>query len=145
MKSQEVIFKNDEDYLSRRNKMYDNINKTIIKWVITDKFEYEHMSYQGLTSRQQIHIGDSLRYELKNFTEHKCDEWCDNVSFNIMLGISGFLDGLVNIERITEFTAKEYTKLIHNSIIYQLDNDKHSPCLLDDIRRFPDDIRTESE
>ena len=145
MESQKVIFKNNEDYLSRRNKIYDNIKETIIKWIIKDKFEYKHMSYQGLTSRQELYIGDSLRYELKNFTEHKCDEWCDNVSFNIMLGISGFLDSLVKIERITDFTAEEYAKLIYNSIIYQLDNDKHSPCLLDDIRQFPNDISSESE
>jgi hypothetical protein len=145
MESQEVIFKNKEDYLSRRNKMYDNIKETIIEWIIKDKFEYEHMSYQGLTPRQRLHIEDSLRYELKKFTEHKCDEWCDNVSFNIILGIRGFLDGLSEIKRITDFTAEEYAKLIHNSIIYQLDNDKHSPCLLDDIRQFPNDISSESE
>ena len=143
MKPQTVIFKSDEDYISKRNKMYDNIKETIDKWVITDKFEYEHMSYQGLTSRQDLHISDVLRDELKDFTQNKCDDWCDEICFNIMLGIRGLLDGLVKIKRITDFTAEEYAKLIHNSIMYQLDNDEHCPCLLDDIRMFPDNSETE--
>jgi hypothetical protein len=60
-----------------------------------------------------------------------------------MLWIRGLLDGLVKIKRITDYTAEEYAKLIHNSIMYQLDNDKHSPCLLDNIRIFPDNSETE--
>ncbi len=50
-----------------------------------------------------------------------------------MLGVAGFLDSLIKIERINNFTAEEYTELIYNSIIYQLDNDEHSPNLLQDI------------
>ena len=143
MKPQAVIFTSAEDYISKRNKMYDNIKETIDEWVIKDKFEYEHMSYQGLTSRQQLNIEETLTHELKKFTEHKCDDWCDETSFYIMLGIRGLLDGLVKIKRITDFSAKEYAKLIHNSIMYQLDNDEHSPCLLEDIRIFPDNSETE--
>ena len=56
------------------------------------------------------------------------------MSSNIMLGISGFLDGLVKIKRINDFTSNEYATLIHNSIMYQLDNDEHYPCLLEDIK-----------
>jgi len=143
MKPQPVIFKSNEDYVSQRNKMYDNIKETINKWVITDKFEYEHMSYQGLTSRQQLYIEAKITHELKEFTKNKCDDWCDETSFYIILGIRGLLDGLVKIKRITDFTAEEYAKLIHNSIMYQLDNDEHSHCLLDDIRIFPDNSETE--
>jgi hypothetical protein len=143
MKPHTVIFKSNEDYISLRDKMYDNIKETINKCVITDKFEYEHMNYQGLTSRQNLYIFDALSDELKKFTEHKCDNWCDEISFNIMLGIRGFLDGLVKIEKINDLKAEEYAKLIHNSIMYQLDNDEHSPCLLDDIRIFSDNSETE--
>ena len=140
---QQVIFKSDDDYISKRDKMYDNIKETINKWVIKDKFEYEHMSYQGLTSRQHFNIEEKITHELKEFTENKCDDWCDETSFYIMLGIKGLLNGLVKIKRIADFTAEEYAKLIHNSIIYQLDNDEHSPCLLEYIRIFPDNSETE--
>ncbi len=143
MEPQTIIFKSNEDYISKRNKMYDNIKDIINECVITDKFEYEHMSYQGLTSRQDLYISVVLCDELKKFTEHKCDDWCDKISFNIMLGINGFLNGLIKIKRVTDFTAKEYAKLIHNSIMYQLDNGEHSPCLLEDIIILPDSSDTE--
>jgi hypothetical protein len=91
------------------------------------------MSNLGLTPRQKINISPVLHNELNKFTENKCVEWCDKSSFNIMLGIAGFLDGLIKIKRINDFTAEEYTELIYNSIIYQLGNDEHSPALLEDI------------
>jgi hypothetical protein len=134
----QIIFKDNNDYLSKRNKMYDNIKETIDEWVIKDKFEYEHMSYQGLTSRQEINIRETLTNELNKFTGQKYDNWCNELSFNIILGIRGFLDGLIKIERITDFTAEEYAKLIYNSIIYQLDNDEYSHCLLDNISTILD-------
>ena len=121
MKSQQVIFKDVNDYLSRRNKMSDNIKGSIIEWVIKDKFEYEQMIYQGLTSKQMVNIDETLRDELAKFTEHKCDDLCYKISLNIILGIMGIFDGLNIIKRSTDFSAEEYAELIHNSIMYQLD------------------------
>jgi len=134
MELNKVIFSNVDEYLLKRNKMYDNIKKTIIECVTEDTFEYEHMSYQGLTSRQRLYIIESLSNELQNFTQNKCNDWCDDISFKIILGIEGFLDGLVKINKINNFTGEEYADLIHNSIVYQLDNDKHYPCLLEHIK-----------
>lgn len=143
MEPQTVIFTSNEDYSLKRNKMYDNIKKTIDEWVIKDKFEYEHMSYQGLTTSQELNIKESLTHELKVFTQHKCDDWCEKTSFYIILGIRALLYGLVEIKRMTDLSATECANLIHNSIMYQLDNDKNYPCLLDDIATFPDISETE--
>ena len=41
------------------------------KWIIEDNFEYQHMSYQGLTSRQQINIQYYIEQALKIFTKEK--------------------------------------------------------------------------
>ena len=133
MEQQKVIFEKDEDYVLKRNIMYDNIKKIIFDCIVEDKFEYRHMSNLGLTPRQNLEISQVLHNELNNFIENKCVEWCDKTSFNIMLGVAGFLDGLIKIKRINDFTAEEYTELIYNSIIYQLGNDEHSPALLEDI------------
>jgi hypothetical protein len=133
MEQQKVIFEKDEDYILKRNIMYYNIKKIIFDCIVEDEFEYRHMSHLGLTPRQKLNILPVLHNELNKFTENKCVEWCDKSSFNIMLGIAGFLDGLIKIKRINDFTAEEYTELIYNSIIYQLGNDEHSPALLEDI------------
>ena len=140
MNLQTVTFENYKSYISNRKKMFNNIKNTINNWVIIDSFEYEYMIYHGLTSRQRINIDDSLTYELKEFTQHKCDDWCDEITFNIMLGVAGFLDSLVKIKRITDFTPKECATLIYNSIIYQLELDG----LLNDIVIISDDSESDN-
>ncbi len=134
----EIHFQNKEEYIIKRDLMYENIKKTIDEWVVTDTFEYEHMDYQGLTSRQKINIGYTLIEELKKFTNNMYNDWCDEIVFYIIHGLKGFLDGLVKINKITNFTAEELSILIYNSIIYQLDNDEHSPTILEDIVKFPE-------
>jgi len=143
MEQHKVIFENYDDYISKRDIMYENIKKNIIACIVEDEVEYQYMSKFGLTPRQKLNISPVLHDELNKFTENKCVEWCDKTSFNIMLGIAGFLDGLIKIKRINDFTAEEYTELIYNSIIYQLGNDEHSPALLEDIRIINNDSDTE--
>jgi hypothetical protein len=143
MEQQKVIFEKDKDYILKRNIMYNNIKKIIFDCIVKDEFEYRHMSNLGLTPRQNLEISQVLHNELNKFTENKCVEWCDKTSFNIMLGIAGFLDGLIKIKRINDFTAEEYTELIYNSIIYQLDNNEHSPNLLEDILIINNNFETE--
>jgi hypothetical protein len=143
MEQQKVIFEKYEDYILKKNIMYDNIKKVIFECIVEDEVEYQYMNKFGLTPRQDLNISPVLYNELNKFTENKCIEWCDKTSFNIMLGIAGFLDSLIKIERINNFTAEEYTELIYNSIIYQLDNDEHSPNLLQDIVIINNDSDTE--
>jgi hypothetical protein len=122
MEQHKIIFENYDDYISKQDIMYENIKKIIFDCIVEDEFEYRHMSNLGLTPRQKLEISPVLNNELNKFSDNKCIEWCDKTSFNIILGVEGFLDGLVKIKRINDFTAEEYTELIYNSIIYQLDN-----------------------
>ena len=122
MEQQKVIFENYDDYISKKDIIYDNIKKIIFDSIIEDEFEYIHMSDLGLTPRQKLEISPVIYNELNKFTENKCVEWCDKISIYIMLGIEGFLDGLIKIKRINDFTPEEYVELIYNTIIYQLDN-----------------------
>jgi hypothetical protein len=137
MEQQKVIFEKDEDYILKRNIMYNNIKKIIFDCIVEDEFEYRHMSNLGLTPRQKLEISPVIYNELNKFTENKCVEWCDKTSIYIMLGIEGFLDGLIKIKRINDFTPEEYVELIYNTIIYQLDN------VLEDIRIINNDDETE--
>lgn len=137
MEQHKVIFENYDNYISKIDIMYENIKKVIFECIIEDEFEYQYMSKFGITPRQKLNILPVLHNELNKFTENKCVEWCDKTSFNIILGVEGFLDGLVKIKRINDFTAEEYNELIYNTIIYQLDN------LLEDIRIINNDYETE--
>ena len=136
MKNNLYFFNNEEDYLNKRNKMYNNIKKNIIECIINNKKEFDAMKYQGLTSGQDLAISFLLTKELKKLTENKCDNWCEEITFNIMIGINSFLDGLVKIKRMNNFTSEEIANLIYNSILYQLDNDEIDPYLLYDIKIY---------
>lgn len=142
MEQQKVIFENYNDYISKRNIMYYNIKKKIIACIDTDEKYYSICIY-GISSTLDLTISGVLDNELNKFTENKCIKWCDEISIYIMLGIRGFFDSLIKIKRINDFTAGEYVELIYNTIIYQLDNDEHSPSLLEDIRIINNDSDTE--
>jgi hypothetical protein len=123
---------NAEDYILKRNIMYEHIKETINQWVVIDTFEYEHMSWQGLTARQRINIDSTLENELKNITNNNFNDWCSQTSQTIILCIQAFLKGLVNINKINNFTSEEYAKLIYDIIVYYID-DETGPQLLEEV------------
>lgn len=127
-----TISMNAEDYILKRNIMYEHIKETINQWVVIDTFEYEHMSCQGLTARQRINIDSTLENELKNITNNNFNDWCSQTSQTIILCIQAFLKGLVNINKINNFTSEEYAKLIYDIIVYYID-DETGPQLLEEV------------
>jgi hypothetical protein len=127
-----TISMNAEDYILKRNIMYEHIKETINQWVVIDTFEYEHMSWQGLTARQRINIDSTLENELKNITNNNFNDWCSQTSQTIILCIQAFLKGLVNINKINNFTSEEYAKLIYDIIVYYID-DETGPQLLEEV------------
>ncbi len=136
------IFVHYDEYKLAKDSMYYKIRDTIDNCIVNDEFEYNHMSYQGLTFRQLFTIGDELIDELNKFTENKLNEWCIKISSNIMNSIQGIFKGLVNINKINNFTPTELADLVYTSIVYQLDDGSHSPCLLEEvsiIESFSDD------
>ena len=143
-----IIFNSKTEFLSKRNKMYDNIKQCIDDWVINDTIEYNAMTSldMGLTPRQNIHISQTLTDELKSFTENKCDEWCNEISFHIMVGIASFLDGLLKIDRLDDFSPEECTELIYNSITYQLDGERAGhEGMLSDVVSYPNESNESNE
>jgi len=83
-----------------------------------------------------VDIEEILKKELNKFSENQCNEWCSTTTTYIIWSLRGFFDSLIKINKINDFTAEEIVVLIYNTIIYQLDNDGHSPYLLEDIVKF---------
>lgn len=126
---------NQEEYISKRNFMYNNIKKSIIN----DGIKYDHLGNDSLWLRLEKNIIDILTYELKKFTENKCNDWCDKIAFHIYLGIRGFFEGLVKLKKINNFTSEECRELFYINIINQLDDDNYSPCLLEDFKIYQEE------
>lgn len=134
------VYKNRKEYIDLRDSIYNNIKDCIYKWIVTDKFEYTYMFKSGLTTRQEINLKCCLEYNLFKLSNNK--EWSQNISFSIVNGISGFFYGMINIgvwENIyLKLEAKQIADMIYENIIFQLDDDKHSPYYLEEIIRDDD-------
>ncbi len=128
-----VIFETHYEFLYKRTDMYIKISESIKTYIINDNYEYGHMKYIGLTPTQKIHISNLLNILLKEFTQNKCNEWCDTISSHIVYGIEGFIIGLLNINKIKTLTAEELSQMIISSITYQLGNCNHCDNLLAEV------------
>ena len=106
-------------------KAYQIIKNGLNKWIIEDNFEYQHMSYQGLTSRQQINIPYYIEQALNIITKENNKEWVEKISYDIIYGIEGFLNGFIktgNWDLIySQLDSETMSNLIYNNIIWQLD------------------------
>ena len=92
------------------------------------------MSYDGLTSRQNIYIAECLETELTLLTNN--GEWSSKIAWEIIYGIEASFISLVEIGKINLFTADELAKMIYKNITWQLDDNTHSPCILEDIPHY---------
>jgi hypothetical protein len=126
-----VVFNTDIEYRTKRDELYNKIHQIIYNSNIINKYNY--MDDYGITLRQQNDIYYELNIALKEFTQNKCDDWCDKTTFYIMSGVEGFLNALVKINKIEEFNAEELAEMIYNSIVYQLYGDNHDSYLLDQV------------
>ena len=130
-----IVFSNWEEYENVRNEAYAIIKQGCDKWIIEDTFEYDHMSYQGLTSRQDLNLPYYIKQALDLITKNQNKEWCDKVSQEIIYSIRGVLNQLVDAgfwENIySESTPISMSKFIYDNIVWQLDDGNHYPCILD--------------
>ena len=135
-----IEYSNLEEWETKKKEAYQIIKNGLNKWIIEDNFEYQHMSSQGLTSRQQMNIPYYIEQALKIITKENNKEWVEKISYDIIYGIEGFLNGFIktgNWDLIySQLDSETMSNLIYNNIIWQLDNGEHSPCILEDIAIF---------
>ena len=138
-----IEYSNLEEYETKKEEAYQIIKNGLEKNIIEDNFEYQHMSYQGLTSRQQMNIPYYIQEALNLITKGNNKEWIEKISYDIIYGIKGFLNGFIkagNWEEIyCQLDPEKMSNLIYNNIIWQLDDGEHYPCILDDIAIFEEE------
>lgn len=135
-----IEYSNLEEWETKKKEAYLIIKNGLNECIIEDNFEYQHMAYQGLTSRQQIYISEYIEEALKIITKGNNEEWTKKISYDIIYGIEGFLNGFIETgiwELIySQLEPETMSNLIYNNIIWQLGNGEHSPCILEDIAIF---------
>jgi hypothetical protein len=137
-----IDFANMEEYKIKKNEAYKIIREGIDKWIIEDTFEYEHMSYRGLTPRQNVNITIYIEKALNLITKEQNKEWAYRISNEIIYGINGFLNTLIDTEIweliYSQLNSKIMSDIIYNNIVWQLDDGdtSNSSGILGDIRLF---------
>ena len=130
-----IVYSNWEEYENVQKEAYAIIKQGCDKWIIEDTFEYEHMSYQGLTSRQDLNLPYYIEKALNLITKNQNKEWSMKISSEIIYSIRGVLNQLIDAgfwENIySEYTPNLMSKFIYDNIIWQLDDGNHIPCILD--------------
>ena len=132
-----IEYSNFEEWETKKKEAYQIIKNGLNKLIIEDNFEYNHMSYQGLTRRQQNNIPYYIEQALNLITKENNKEWAENISYDITYGIEGFFNGFIktgNWDLIySQLDPETISNLIYNNIIWQLDDGEHYPCILMDI------------
>ena len=136
--SPKLKYKNEEEWQERKVQAYKIIEDGLFEWIVMDELEYECMEFQGLTLRQQSFIPGYIEKALFLLTEDK--EWSENISHGIVYGIKGFIESMIKIgvwEKVfPDLSNVGLSNMIYSNIIYQLGDNTHSPCLLEDVPVF---------
>jgi hypothetical protein len=132
-----IVYNNLDEWTNVRNTMYENIKNQIYK-IIIDKNEYNYMIYQGLTEVQRVHLMDFLQQQFEKISNN--DVWAEDTAFNIIYGIQGFFQGMIKTQIwATVFKSldpNQIVSMIFENIKWQLDDDLHIPCLLEDVPKY---------
>tara|TARA_B100000575_G_scaffold279972_1_gene268927 strand:- start:1037 stop:1636 length:600 start_codon:yes stop_codon:yes gene_type:complete len=135
-----IEYSNLEEWEIQKKEAYKIIKDGLDEWIIENNYEYQHMSYQGLTCRQRIMIPHYIEKALNIITKEKNKEWVKKKSYDIIYGIEGFLEGFLRTGNwyliYSQLDSKTLSNLIYNNIIWQLDSDDHYPCILENIAIF---------
>jgi len=135
-----VEYSNLKEWEEKKKDAYQIIKNGLDKWIIEDSFEYQHMSYQGITPRQKLHIQDYISDALSLITKNSNKEWTEKIAFDIVYGIRGFFNGFIETgiwdSIYSQLDPVNMSKLIFNNIVWQLDDDNHWPCILAHIALF---------
>ena len=139
LKTPTILYKNYNEWIIKKETLFNNVKNTIYQCVVEDMFEYTCMHDFGLTPRQEIRIAEVLKIELTNITQDV--EWSTSIAWDIIVyGIKGFIQGFVKTKNWNKiyslFTPEEISNIIFENIKYQLDDSSHTPCILEDIPQF---------
>ncbi len=132
-----IVYKDINEWSIVKEKLYEKISEALIK-CINDKFEYNQMVHIGITDKQRIYLMEILEEELYKITLNK--QWSEDTSFNLIYGIQGFIQGFIKNNKwkilFNSLDPIDIINILFENIKWQLDDDSHIPCLLEDVPKY---------
>ena len=133
-----IRFERYEDWEDFKTRMYRDVHVILEKWVINDPFEYDHMSYQGLTFRQENALIECVYEHLYEGTKNV--EWSEKMANDVVYSVRAMFTALQKTH-IWAFiyqlmSPMDILELIYEHVVWYLDDDSHSPCAIEDLPEF---------
>ncbi len=133
-----IIYNNQLEWICVRDELYETILNSIIKCIVDNKYEYDQMIAYGLTESQRTYLMDIFEKEFFKISLN--EEWANDTTFNIIYGIQGFFQGLIKTNKwiyiYKSLEPIELAKILFENIKWQLDDNLHTPFLLENIPRY---------
>ncbi len=133
-----IVYNSQLEWLLVRDNLYSVIYSNIIKIVVDDKVEHNQMIYFGLTEHQRLFLMDLLEREFLKISFNL--EWAEETAFNLIYGIQGFFNGLIKTNKwlylYRSLDPIDIANMIYENIKWQLDDDCHTPSLLECIPKY---------
>lgn len=137
METPKILFENEDEWTSKIEDMYEKIKKSIWKSIVDydgTKFRYHLLDFSGFGG---LYETEKVMYnELNELTQHKHKQWCREIIGYIIYGINGFIIALDRSNKIDLFTREELGRVLYENIIWQLDDESHSPNLLEGMPQY---------
>ena len=125
-----------EEWENKKIKAYKMIEEGVNKLFSDDEY-YNWMGEMQFTPGQEANLACFIEKGLNYLTDKQNTEWSKRISWEIKYGIESFF--LAFSEEDWEnniypyFTPSKISKLVYDNIIWQLDDDTHWPCILEDV------------
>ena len=132
-----IIYKDLNEWSNVRENLYETIFNALLK-CINDKNEYRQMVHEGITEKQRLYLMELLEEEFYKITLNK--QWAEDTTFNLLYGIQGFIQGFIKNDKwkilFNSLDAVDLANILFENIKWQLDDDLHIPCLLEDVPKY---------
>ena len=133
-----IVYNNLMEWTCVRDNLYEIIKNSLIKCIVDDKYEYSQMGGLGLSEKQRTFIMEILEQELFKISLN--EQWANDTTFNIVYGIQGFFQGFIKTNKwiyiYKSLEPIELVDILYENIKWQLDDDLHIPCLLENIPKY---------
>jgi hypothetical protein len=135
-----VDFDDIQTWTQKKKEGFQIIKNGLKKCMNDYSFEYENISHNGLSLGLTLALQCYIEEALNIITKKKFEDWSWRISYEIVFGIEGFVNGLVYTGVWDLIYQNLYplklSKLIYSNIIWQLDDYVHSDAILYNIPVF---------
>ena len=138
LKKPKIQFERYSAWDDFKTKMYQDLHAALERTITHNPHEYEHMSYQGLTFRQENAIHECVYEHLQRGTHNV--EWSDKVASDALYSVRAMFNALISTHMwmfIYELLdPPDIVELIYEHVTWYLDDDSHHPCVLHGVAEF---------